>query len=114
MNETSDPRGSRRDFVKATSMAAVGTGLLGGLALSPRAYAAADDTIRVGLVGCGGRGTGAANQALSTAGKVKLVAMADAFGDQLQSALRSLQKQFESRPERVSVDPDHQFVGFDG
>src|SRR5216110_1176038 len=108
MNETSNDRPSRREFVKASSLAAVGTGLLGGLSLSPRAYAAADDTIRVGLVGCGGRGSGAAQQALSTAGKVKLVAMGDAFADQLQHSLRSLQKQFSSQPDRVSVDQDHQ------
>jgi myo-inositol 2-dehydrogenase/D-chiro-inositol 1-dehydrogenase len=104
---------SRRDFMKTSTVAAVGTGLLGGLALSPRAYAAGSDRIRIGLVGCGGRGSGAANQALSTKGNVQLVAMADAFEDQLQSSLRSLQKQFESQPERVAVEPDHQFTGFD-
>lgn len=106
-------RTSRRDFMKTSTVAAVGTGLLGGLALSPRVYAGGDDTIRVGLIGCGGRGSGAANQALSTKGNVKLVAMADAFEDQLQHSLRNLQRQFESHPERVAVEPDHQFVGFD-
>jgi myo-inositol 2-dehydrogenase / D-chiro-inositol 1-dehydrogenase len=113
MTANLNERTSRRDFMKTSTVAAVGTGLLGGLALSPRAYAAGSDRIRIGLVGCGGRGSGAANQALSTKGNVQLVAMADAFEDQLQSSLRSLQKQFESQPERVAVEPDHQFTGFD-
>ncbi len=99
--------------MKTSTAAAVGTGLLGGLAPSPRAYASGSDMIRIGLVGCGGRGSGAAHQALSTKGNVKLVAMADAFEDQLQSSLRNLKRQFGSQPERVAVDPDHQFVGFD-
>jgi myo-inositol 2-dehydrogenase/D-chiro-inositol 1-dehydrogenase len=113
MTANLNERTSRRDFMKTSTVAAVGTGLLGGLALSPRAYAAGSDRIRIGLVGCGGRGSGAAHQALSTKGNVQLVAMADAFEDQLQSSLRSLQKQFESQPERVAVEPDHQFTGFD-
>ena len=113
MTPNSNERTSRRDFMKTSTAAAVGTGLLGGLALSPRAYASGSDMIRIGLVGCGGRGSGAAHQALSTKGNVKLVAMADAFEDQLQSSLRNLERQFGSHPERVAVDPDHQFVGFD-
>ena len=113
MTANLNERTSRRDFMKTSTVAAVGTGLLGGLALSPRVYAAGSDRIRIGLVGCGGRGSGAAHQALSTKGNVQLVAMADAFEDQLQSSLRSLQKQFESQPERVAVEPDHQFTGFD-
>jgi predicted dehydrogenase len=113
MTANLNERTSRRDFMKTSTVAAVGTGLLGGLALSPRAYAAGSDRIRIGLVGCGGRGSGAAHQALSTKGNVQLVAMADAFEDQLQNSLRSLQKQFESQPERVAVEPDHQFTGFD-
>jgi myo-inositol 2-dehydrogenase/D-chiro-inositol 1-dehydrogenase len=113
MTANLNDRTSRRDFIKTSTVAAVGTGLLGGLALSPRAYAAGSDRIRIGLVGCGGRGSGAALQALSTKGNVQLVAMADAFEDQLQSSLRNLQSHFESQPDRVAVEPDHQFVGFD-
>jgi len=113
MTANLNERTSRRDFMKTSTVAAVGTGLVGGLALSPRAYAAGSDRIRIGLVGCGGRGSGAAHQALSTKGNVQLVAMADAFEDQLQSSLRNLQRQFESQPERVAVEPDHQFTGFD-
>src|ERR1700722_9271141 len=106
-------RTSRRDFIKTSTVAAVGTGLFRGRAFSPRVYAAGSDRIRIGLVGGGGRGSGAAHQALSTKGNVQLVAMADAFEDQLQSSLRSLQRHFESQPERVAVEPDHQFTGFD-
>src|ERR1700755_3102650 len=80
---------SRRDFVKQTSL------LAGGLAASPlltRAnfFSGADDTIRIALVGCGGRGTGAATQALCTAQNIKLVAMCDAFRDNLDVCLKNL------------------------
>ncbi|QDT38065.1 Gfo/Idh/MocA family oxidoreductase [Stratiformator vulcanicus] len=104
---------SRRDFMKAGTAAAIGTGVLSNFAGSAKAYSGGDDTIRVGLVGCGGRGTGAAKQALSTEGSVKLVAMGDIFEDHLQSKLGNLQAQFKSRPERVDVPEDRQFVGFD-
>ena len=113
MSLNPNERTSRRDFMKTSTAVAVGTGLLGGLSLSPRAYASGDDTIRIGLVGCGGRGSGAAHQALSTKGNVKLVAMADAFENQLQSSLKNLKRQFDPQSGRVAVDPDHQFVGFD-
>jgi len=108
-----DPKSSRREFMNNTALLAGGAGLLSPLALSLSAHVAADDTIRVGLVGCGGRGSGAATQALSTQGNVKLVAMADAFGDRLDSSLKRIQDQFKDRPERVAVDADHKFVGFD-
>ncbi len=104
--------GSRRDFLKSSSAAAVGAGLA-SLATLPGAYAAADDTIKVGLVGCGGRGSGAAVQALKTKGNVKLVAMGDAFADRLEGSLGSIRKQFEGQPDRVAFDSDHKFVGFD-
>ncbi len=72
------------------------------------------ETIRIALVGCGGRGSGAAQQALSTPGDVKLVAMADAFKDRLDGSYKNIKGQFEDRPERVEVGEDHRFVGFDG
>ena len=73
-NDASQKNSSRREFVKQTSL------LAGGLAAAPflsRAnyFSGADDTIKIALVGCGGRGTGAASQALSTKQNVKLVAM---------------------------------------
>lgn len=104
---------SRRDFMKTSTAAALGAGVLGSLAVSPRAYASGSDTVRVGLVGCGGRGTGAASQALSTEGPVKLVAMADAFRDRLEASYRRLKSNFESEPGKVAVDEDHKFAGFD-
>ncbi len=91
-------------------------------AIAARAYAAGDETIKVALVGCGGRGTGAATQALSTKGPVKLWAMADVFEDKLQSSHAALTKGQESRYDRekhqgfggkVDVAPERRFVGFD-
>ncbi len=63
---------SRRDFLKTASTVAAGTALLSGI--SSRAYAASNETLNIGLVGCGGRGTGAAGQALKTPGNVRLIA----------------------------------------
>ena len=100
---------SRRDFLK-TSSVAVGAGLLAGSALPANAYAGGDDMIKIGLIGCGGRGTGAAAQALSTQGQVKLIAMADAFGDNLEKKHGVLQRQFG---DKVQVPKERRFTGFD-
>ena len=103
-------RTSRRDFLKTTStLAAAGT-LAGGLSLGRSAHAAGDDVLRIGLIGCGGRGTGAAVNALGADKNCKLVAMADAFSDRLQSSLDALKKQ---AGDKVAVQPDHCFVGLD-
>ncbi|MBT6496754.1 MAG: twin-arginine translocation signal domain-containing protein, partial [Planctomycetaceae bacterium] len=105
---------SRRDFMKTSSVAAVGTGLLGNLAMTSGAFASGDETIRVGLVGCGGRGSRAAVQALSTKGRVQLVAMADAFDDQLDSSLKRITAATKSLgADRVNVVPERRFSGFD-
>src|SRR5689334_710932 len=106
---------TRRDFLKSSSLAAVGAGVLGSIGSLPGAYAAGDETIKIGLIGCGGRGTGAAAQALSTAGSVKLVSMGDAFSDRIQNSLSELKKapELEGRYDRIDVPPDRQFVGFD-
>jgi myo-inositol 2-dehydrogenase / D-chiro-inositol 1-dehydrogenase len=69
--------------------------------------------IRVGLVGCGGRGTGAARQALRTAGPVRLVAMADAFSDRLNGALGHLSNPDLGVADRIDVPESRRFVGFD-
>jgi len=113
MNHETHDSPSRRDFLKQSTLAALGTGMLVDLGLSARAYAGGDDLIRVGLIGCGGRGSGATKEALSTEGKVQLVAMGDAFEDALESSLKNLTKQFESQPDRIAVDPERCFVGFD-
>ncbi len=78
---------------------------------SPCAYAAGTDTLKVGLVGCGGRGTGAAANALHGDPNAQIVALADLFPDRLATALATLQK--DEVGNRVKVDPDHQFTGFD-
>jgi len=88
---------SRRDFIKTTgTLAAVSA--LAGVAL-PKVHAAGNEEIRVVLIGCGGRGTGAAGNALSVAnrGPIKLVAMADAFQDRLNSSFDTLHKQFADK-----------------
>src|SRR5262245_30729851 len=114
--ESTPAASNRRDFIKSSSLAVVGAGVLGTLGSLPGAHAAGDDTIKVGLIGCGGRGTGAAGQAISTSGKVKLVAMADAFQDRLQSCLSELKRtpELQDKLDRIEVPPDRQFVGFDG
>ena len=94
---------SRREFLAASAVA---------VAAAPSIYAAGDDLIKVGLIGCGDRGTGAAVNALQADKNVKLVAMADAFEDRLESSLGNLQKK-QSVAAKVDVKPDAKFVGFD-
>jgi myo-inositol 2-dehydrogenase / D-chiro-inositol 1-dehydrogenase len=100
----SDP--SRRDFLKASTAAAVGAT---GLGFVPSVHAAGDDTLRIGLIGCGNRGTGAAEQAVKAAPNVKLVAMGDVFPDQLRRS-RNLLKQLGGA--KVDVPDDRCFLGF--
>ncbi len=100
---------SRRDFLK-TSTALVGGALADSL--TPGVHAAGNDLLRVGLIGCGGRGTGAATQALKADKNVKLVAMADVFEDRLQESLTTL-RQDEQVAAKVDVKPESCFVGFD-
>ena len=78
----------RRDFIKTGAAAAA----VGSLAIDRGAFAQSSETVKVALIGCGGRGSGAANQALSTNGDVKLVAMADAFKDRMDSSQKGLQR----------------------
>mgnify|MGYP006293979633 CR=1 FL=1 len=111
MNE-STPRGtSRRDFLKNTGRIAAGSALAAGLA--PGLYAAGENTIRIALVGCGGRGSGAAANALSVRnqGPIKLVAMADVFDHRLKRSYDGLKNRFK---DQVDVPEDRKFVGFDG
>ncbi|MHC4680469.1 MAG: Gfo/Idh/MocA family protein [Planctomycetota bacterium] len=111
---TSDPKTcsgakSRREFLKLSGHLAVSSAVT-GVAIPP-CYAAEDSTIRLALVGCGGRGTGAVADAFSTSGgPVKLYAMADLFEQRLQNSLNNLNKGFQ---DRVDVPPERRFVGFD-
>ena len=99
---------SRRDFLKKTSETLAATALAG--AIGTRANAAERNTIEIVLVGCGGRGTGAAANALATQGPTKLVAMADIFANRLESSLKNLTKQFGRQ---VDVPEGRQFLGMD-
>ena len=102
---------SRRHFLQTGSSALMGATLLGALPLERSAHAAGSDLLKIALVGCGGRGTGAASQALSTAGATKLVALADVRPEQLEKGLNALKGKHE---DQVAVPPEHQFTDFDG
>jgi len=113
---------NRRSFVKKTS-AAVGAGVLLQQEIAAKSYIDGDDAIKIGLIGCGGRGTGAAAQALMSGQNVKLVAMADAFRDRLDKCYNSINdpkfKDWSSKEEsnlqsKIDVPEDRKFVGFDG
>src|SRR5580704_1749543 len=106
-------RTSRREFMQKSTAVAVGAGLLSSVSLSPRAFAKGDDTIRVGLIGAGGRGCGAVGDCLRANPTTKLVAVGEIFVDRLESGLKGLQATFESEPDRIAVDEAHRFSGFD-
>lgn len=99
---------TRRHFIQATAAA----GVAAALPLSQSAYAAGGDMLRVGLIGCGGRGTGACRQALQADKNVQLTAMGDAFEDRLETSLKSLER-IESISGKIAVPPENRFVGFD-
>lgn len=102
---------NRRDFVKAGALA-------GAAAAAPfivsRTQGAEvnSETLKVGLIGCGGRGTGAAEQALKADQNVVLTAVGDVFEDRLQNSLKQLRAVAEIQP-KIKVDPDHCFTGLD-
>jgi predicted dehydrogenase len=98
---------TRREFVKTTAAMS----LAATLPRIPGAYAQGSDAIRVGVVGCGGRGTGAAIDCLNAAPGVEIVALFDLFQDRIDS---SLQKIREAHPDKVKVTPERMFTGFDG
>jgi myo-inositol 2-dehydrogenase/D-chiro-inositol 1-dehydrogenase len=104
-----DRRTSRRDFLK-TSTAAVGGAVAAGWSVIPGAYAAGSDEIRVGVIGCGGRGTGAAEDVVTSSPNVKVVAMGDVFKDHLDKSLKFLQ---EKVADKIDVPEERQFVGLD-
>ncbi len=100
---------SRRDFLKNTGRIAAASAL--AAVAVPYVHAAEHNTIQVALIGCGGRGTGAAANALAVKnGPLKLVAMADIIPDRLASSCRSLKREFGSA---VDVPEDRKFIGFD-
>ncbi len=104
---------TRRSFLARSGGVLGGAALLGALDPSKFAYgASSSEELKIALVGCGGRGSGAANQALATfsQGPVKLVAMADVFEDRLKGALNNLKS---GHKDRVDVKEENQFLGFD-
>jgi predicted dehydrogenase len=110
MNESSNSLSNRREFLKTTGRLAAASALA-GVAL-PQVHAASTDVIQLALVGCGGRGSGAANNALNcNGGPLKLIAMADVFEDRISRSYNGLKSQCG---DKVDVSSDHKFVSFDG
>jgi predicted dehydrogenase len=110
VNSTRKSGLSRRDLIKNTGAVAVASALA-GVAI-PHVHAAESNTIQVALVGCGGRGTGAASNALAVkTGPTKLVAMADVFNERLSSSYKQIRGAFAGQ---VDVPDDRKFIGFDG
>ena len=96
---------TRRDFLKASAAVA------GTLGITNSVFAAGSDILRVGMIGCGGRNTGAAVQALTADPGARLVAMCDIFMDRVKAKRQAIKG---SRPDQVIADDDHCFAGFDG
>ena len=112
-------RVTRRDFVKGTA-AVVGSVMASQFPLGASAYYGVDDAIRVGLIGCGGRGTGAAMQAMRTSQNVRLVAMADPFMDRIEESIGNIMDPDSQEGDaadvstQVDVPAERRFDGFDG
>src|SRR5437016_5497549 len=99
---------TRREFLKQTGRIAAATTIVS--ATAPYVHASEDNTIRVALVGCGGRGHGAAEQALSVQnGPIKLVALADVIGGNLKGVAGGLKNKFGKQ---FDVSKDRRFIGF--
>jgi predicted dehydrogenase len=109
---------TRREFVKQSSL--IAGGLFATKLAGANFFSGADDVIKIALVGCGGRGTGAISQALSTKQNLKLVAMADAFRDRLDDCYKTITSDDTEGggkvnfKNKVDVPEEHKFTGFDG
>ncbi len=101
---------TRRKFVKGSALATGGL-MMATLPAAASAWVAGNETLKIALVGCGGRGTGAANQALTAEPDIHLVAMADAFRDQVDKSLENLTKKYGK--DRLKVTEETKFDGFD-
>ena len=120
MSDNTSPRSNaretnpRREFLRNSGVAVAGAAIASNLTqfVTP-VHAAGSESLKIGLVGCGGRGTGAANQALRADPNTELIAVADAFQDKAEASLANLKNE-ESIAGRVKVDPDHRFIGLDG
>src|SRR5512146_1216728 len=86
----SDPTPSRRDFLKTSAVAAVAGSVVVPSGIAAGAFASGNEILKVGLVGCGGRGTGAAREALGADPQARLIAMGDAFAEQIDGSIKGL------------------------
>ena len=104
---------NRRNFIKGSSALLAGGAMVGAtLPIARAAHAYGSDVIKIGLIGSGGRGSGAAEQAMNTTGgDVRLVAMGDVFADRLQQSYRALQG--GKNKDKVDVTDDTKFIGLD-
>ena len=110
MNESSKSLISRREFINTTTRVAAASALA-GVAI-PHVHAAGSDLVQIALIGCGGRGSGAASDALSSkGGPTKLVAMADVFENRLSDSYNGIKR---AHGDQVDVPADRKFIGFDG
>ncbi len=98
---------TRRDFIRTSLAASLATAIPGNLGL----HAGGTDAIRIGMIGCGGRATGAALDCLEAAPGVEVVAMFDLFKDRLEGSLKELEGKF---PGKIKVPADRRYTGFDG
>ena len=111
MSEISKQNTSRREFLKKSGKIAAGAAIAAGIV--PKIYAAGSDTIGIALIGCGGRGTGAASEAMSVkkGGPIRLIAMADVFERKLERSYRNLQRRHANQ---MDVPKERRFLDFDG
>ena len=110
MNDHKDKHGNRRAFIKNSGIALIGTTLAYHSGLSAPMPNTKNPTLKVGLIGCGGRGTGAALQALQADPDTVLTAMGDVFEDRLNESYQHLVNEAK---DKVKVNNQHKFVGFD-
>ncbi|CAN5493539.1 Gfo/Idh/MocA family oxidoreductase [soil metagenome] len=110
INKSNPGKTDRRTFLKSTGAAVIGGATALNLGFSMPTFGRSNNILKVGLIGCGGRGTGAANEALTADPEVVLTAMADVFPDHLDQSYQNLLK---IHPEKVKVNKENRFVGFD-
>ena len=104
-------KNSRREFCKNSALVTAGI-MMPSTTINSMFNVFNDKKLKLALVGCGGRGTGAANQALKADDNIELVAMADAFKDRLDSSYTALKEEFDDTT-KINVKGEHQFIGFD-
>ena len=104
---------NRRGFLEQSAKISAAGLLLSRLPANSKRLVSVEGEVKVALVGCGGRGTGAVAQALNADSDVRLVAMADAFMDRAEECLNNLLQKFEGSEDRLNINRDTIFIGFD-